>query len=102
MDDPNSTFNAINPSTRFAEGFLFGAKLAAVHSVLYAPFYAKELSLASGRHFRVEYSMQCCRAFGLYAGVLSMTFLMRHYVSGYKDQIVRGLHHHVPFLKGYR
>ena len=37
--------------TRAAEGFFNGLKFSVVHALTYAPFYAKQASLDSGRSF---------------------------------------------------
>ena len=68
---------SMSPSARCAEGFYCGLKLAVVHAITVAPFWAKGRSFETGRSFRLEYSFHCLRALGGYAGVLSAAFGMR-------------------------
>jgi len=70
----------ISPTTKFAEGFLNGTRFAIVHSVLLAPYLAKELSLETGKSFRMEYIKHCSKAFVFYSGILGCTFGMRQVI----------------------
>ena len=78
----------ISPKTKFAEGALNGTRFAIVHSLILAPYLSRELSLESGRSFRMEYLKHCLRAFTMYAGVLGLTFGMRQLVYQNKDRIL--------------
>ena len=67
----------ISPFTKFAEGFLNGTRFAVVHSIFLSPYLSKELSLETGKSFRMEYLKHCSKAFFYYSCILGSTFGMR-------------------------
>ncbi len=67
----------ISATTKFAEGFLNGNRFALVHSILLAPFFAKERSLEINKPFWSQYLIHCSKAFVLYSCILGSTFGMR-------------------------
>ena len=67
----------ISPSTRFAEGFYTGLKLAIVHSLTYAPYYSKEESLRKKTSFFREYNVHMAKTSLFYTVVLGCTYAIR-------------------------
>jgi hypothetical protein len=74
--------------TRFFEGFLNGLKYTAVHSLVYAPFVAKSVSLEKGTRFASEYTKHCIGAFVFYSMVLGSVCGLRQMVVENKDTIL--------------
>lgn len=78
----------ISPHTRFFEGFFNGIKFGIVHSLVFAPFTAKQLSIDTGVGYGRAYVGQCVKAFGFYSVVLASTFGLRQLVVDHKDTIL--------------
>ena len=73
-----------------------------VHSLIYAPFYAKMESLETGRSFWREYAFKASKACFFYTGILSATFGMRHLVAENKDRLRFDLQYNIPAIAKYR
>lgn len=91
----------VSAKTRAAEGLFNGLKFSIVHAVTYAPFYAKQAALETGRSFWLEYAIKTSRACFFYTGMLSTTFGMRHLVAENKDRLRFDLQYNVPVLTQY-
>lgn len=87
--------------TRAAEGFFNGVKFSVVHALTYAPFYAKQAALDSGRSFWHEYSIKASRASFFYCAILTSTFGMRHLVAENKELLRFDMQYNIPVLQKY-
>jgi len=83
-----SSDHSISPQTRFFEGVFNGVKFGIVHSVVFAPFMAKQASIETKASYGKLYLRHCAKAFGFYSGVLGATFGLRQFVIQNKDIIL--------------
>lgn len=79
---------SISPKTRFVEGMYNGIKFGIVHSLVFAPFMAKQASIELNLSYPSLYVRHCAKAFGFYSGVLGATFGLRQLVIQNKDTIL--------------
>lgn len=70
----------ISPSTRFAEGFYNGLKLALCHSMTFGIYYTKEEAIKKGTTFRQEYLRHLGKSTFFYSVLMSTTYGMRQLV----------------------